>query len=263
LVSKVKAEEVTHLHECFIMGCRSILELASEGYFWMAQMLDSHFLILSLPIGVVEDHAIVDGKSQEVAKAFWSVIDMLKLFIIFRSVLNRVVKEMKAPKKAGSLELLPKNNKIRKSLEELDRDAFGLKSDMDSFDDVIGPQMNFCLNEVCPLRENPQKKKIRWKRCSVCFATTYCSRSCQKQDWAEHKKCCKTLLSPRMGTSYLSSRLDEQFIIHLAYSQLRASQYHLPVIEQLALRKRARNPMPLFAFFNFLDFPSKVLYAVI
>ena len=52
------------------------------------------------------------------------------------------------------------------------------------------PKMGRCCNDDCSLPEgHVQRSKMFY--CTGCYEACYCSHGCQKDDWKEHKKCCK------------------------------------------------------------------------
>ena len=53
-----------------------------------------------------------------------------------------------------------------------------------------GPQLS---EETCKSCGKPQSQlPVPLKKCAKCHSSAYCSRECQKADWKEHKKVCKT-----------------------------------------------------------------------
>ena len=42
--------------------------------------------------------------------------------------------------------------------------------------------------------------------CSACLMVCYCSRTCQKADWKQHKQLCKLLTGLRQGGPHLFHR---------------------------------------------------------
>jgi hypothetical protein len=52
------------------------------------------------------------------------------------------------------------------------------------------PKMGRCCNDGCSLPEgHVQRSKMFY--CTGCYEACYCSHECQKDDWKEHKQCCK------------------------------------------------------------------------
>ncbi|EJD35145.1 hypothetical protein AURDEDRAFT_117443 [Auricularia subglabra TFB-10046 SS5] len=53
-----------------------------------------------------------------------------------------------------------------------------------------------CGNHACGMTEASSAVKHKFQRCGRCMFTLYCSRNCQRQDWAEgvtHKSVCPLL----------------------------------------------------------------------
>ena len=57
---------------------------------------------------------------------------------------------------------------------------------------------------------------VKFKRCSGCHATKYCSNRCQKKHWPEHKSLCKTIqeLIARNQASSVPSSLGKWAVCH-------------------------------------------------
>ena len=63
---------------------------------------------------------------------------------------------------------------------------------------------------------------VKFKRCSGCHATKYCSNHCQKKHWPEHKSLCKTtqqLIAHNQASSVPSSLENGQYVTHLTPRQ--------------------------------------------
>ncbi|KAJ7620437.1 hypothetical protein FB45DRAFT_1062697 [Roridomyces roridus] len=54
---------------------------------------------------------------------------------------------------------------------------------------------------------SPIKAEDDLKRCSECHSAFYCSRECQIQEWAHHKKLCPSLLERENELAYLASEV--------------------------------------------------------
>ncbi|KAJ7617851.1 hypothetical protein FB45DRAFT_932815 [Roridomyces roridus] len=65
-------------------------------------------------------------------------------------------------------------------------------------------QTRACDNLECI---SPIKLDDDLKWCSRCHSTFYCSKTCQSQDWADHKTLCKSLLQRKNELAYLSPEL--------------------------------------------------------
>ena len=46
-----------------------------------------------------------------------------------------------------------------------------------------------------------QSERVKLKKCGRCARVRYCSRECQKDDWASHKQCCKVATAARAAAA--------------------------------------------------------------
>jgi hypothetical protein len=61
-------------------------------------------------------------------------------------------------------------------------------SDSEGSRAVLMPKVTWCANPACDRREGLEKPKRR--KCAACLSVAYCSRDCQRADWAVHKLSC-------------------------------------------------------------------------
>ena len=51
-------------------------------------------------------------------------------------------------------------------------------------------KLGFCFNPECNFEMSGELERSKTMYCSRCRCATYCSRECQKADWARHKSYC-------------------------------------------------------------------------
>uniref|UniRef100_A0A0W0EYE9 MYND-type domain-containing protein n=1 Tax=Moniliophthora roreri TaxID=221103 RepID=A0A0W0EYE9_MONRR len=209
--------------QAIVLSCDFIYARTSGGFTWLVQALDGRILqsIQHLP-SFFSTPRTYSEELPDIVKRYHRVVSALMPFLILRSVLNRVLREVKELKDTGFLQKaasLPPLHDLVNAVMALDREAWRIKLLMYEFDD--GDEFAMCcLNRTCPRKKAPEKKRIKYKRCSRCYGATYCSRKCQAACWESHKRLCIKSNRPELGQSYLLSMLDEGFIRFLVSREI-------------------------------------------
>ncbi|KAK7051505.1 hypothetical protein VNI00_004479 [Paramarasmius palmivorus] len=246
-----------------LMGnaCEQLRDLAlMDGYSWVVELVNARFLTDTLYIFRL-GHGVDDDLMGPVKQSLLSFVRTMKTYTVYRSVLDRILTEMDEIKKKNLLEILPKDNELRVALEQLHSDALSLKSEMYLFTDGQYRLITLCASSECPLRERKYRKKIKYKRCSKCFSALYCSRTCQKMDWENHKEHCDSYLGPGQGYSHLPSLFDGVFAQHYLVKQIHSPQISATISTQLCQRGHAprnRRYEPLVIVGDFREWPMKI-----
>ncbi|KIM71900.1 hypothetical protein PILCRDRAFT_16617 [Piloderma croceum F 1598] len=95
--------------------------------------------------------------------------------------------------------------------------------DMDVFDrkEIDREKVSDCTLLACQVR----RSGIKLKRCTGCLEVFYCSTTCQKLDWKNHKAQCLKIQDDRQkGTMMPISTLDRGFLHYVAFADI---QKHL------------------------------------
>ncbi|EEB93580.1 hypothetical protein MPER_07737, partial [Moniliophthora perniciosa FA553] len=210
-----------------------------EGFSWIVEALDNQLLSLFPQVAATLEKAetVCPGKASDiVVDAFISILSFMKPFLIFRSVLNRVLREMKTLEGSGVFKRLSKFPRVEAALRDFDAEAWKMKCLMYQFDDH---NVDSCMSPRC--LKKPKHKAVKYKRCSRCYAATYCSKSCQIFDWKHgpHQEMCEEFWKPSKGCSYNPSKHDEMFIKFLARRDIRSRRDQLTKDTLRAAKSRA------------------------
>ncbi|KAI3621504.1 mynd domain [Moniliophthora roreri] len=122
----------------------------------------------------------------------------------------------------------------------------------------ITPQ--YFLSVQCPLKlDRTPIKRVKYKRCSACLASTYCSRKCQNNDWKlGHRDACKVWRLPETLKTHGQpiTYQDERFIKYLVRREIISRRVRL--CREAVLRK---SPSIVLARFDYREWPMKFTIA--
>ncbi|KAL0574360.1 hypothetical protein V5O48_007602 [Marasmius crinis-equi] len=216
-------------------GCHFLLESLKDGLTWVIQMLDGH-VILSMAklVDIIrEGHYI--NPTGDLEGNMVTLMDAFKPFLLYRSVLNRVARDIRITDATATLKIDGPGKRFWKAFEDLRAEAQRTKAILREFDadETRGPgTASCCVHRECS-RNNPgqavsadRPTTTKVQRCGGCRVATYCSRECQRADWkAGHREKCKSLgLGPTIGDSGRISHLDIAFIKFLTHRDLETRQ---------------------------------------
>jgi hypothetical protein len=64
------------------------------------------------------------------------------------------------------------------------------------------------------------KRGFEFKKCGNCKSVYYCSRECQRADWAKHKESCATLAATASKTKRSEEAIERTFSLRWIYQHL-------------------------------------------
>ncbi|KAL0063589.1 hypothetical protein AAF712_009510 [Marasmius tenuissimus] len=187
------------------------------GLTWACDALDCHFLIALLQMSVLPGGD--DPESTELLALYTSyakLMNLLKPYLVYRSVLNRACREMKIVRHSELVERLDERNPFRLALEDVEKEVERLKAIQREFE-ATNTVFNVCSVRKCWYAK--PGSKIR--RCSGCQVAIYCSRQCQQADWSTHKQTRHIYDNPKDGLSRRISQLDQLFPKFLIQREIR------------------------------------------
>ncbi|KAK7025976.1 hypothetical protein VNI00_015806 [Paramarasmius palmivorus] len=185
-----RVEDTDIACQCIMLSNDFVWARRAEGFSWLSIALENDILhsIQDLP-GIISTPGVYSDELPDAIEAFQRLVSGIMPFLIFRSVLNRVLPQMSHLKASQFLQNASSVRSLRAladAVKALDEEAWRMKLLMYQFDDSDTYAL-CCLNEKCPKRKSPGRKRVRYKRCSRCYYATYCSRKCQVKSWDSHK----------------------------------------------------------------------------
>ncbi|EEB93727.1 hypothetical protein MPER_07580, partial [Moniliophthora perniciosa FA553] len=200
-IISVKEGDIGMTCECVTEICEYLVDLFHDGHTWVVQALDGHVLhhivevTISRRLNKLKDPP---PNLYDMRKASQDLVLAIKPFIVFRSVVNRVLREVRALSEYGYIWRLSKvDQELEKELSSLYDEAVLLKNAMQILDS--SGDLRPCLNPNCTSVDPGALK-----RCSACLAAIYCSAKCQKEHWeAEHRELCREARPPP-GIAFLN-----------------------------------------------------------
>ncbi|KAJ8093986.1 hypothetical protein PM082_009871 [Marasmius tenuissimus] len=252
-----------------VMIIRLILQHTFRyGLTWVNQSLDSGTLFSSLAMVWISHKVEASYPGMELdAASYPELLDGLRPFLIFRSVLKRVSRELRNIRESGLLGILDEetDKELRMSLERIREEAVGFRRSMRKFDAKARREKErYCVNEMCDIkytRRDHKGRQLEAKCCSRCRVATYCSSACQTTHWNEggHRDECRTLPRPKSGQSCQPSHLDISFVKYLVRQHLEANLVAVKtekiIVENLSKRPEGET---FLVIFEMLETPMKV-----
>jgi len=93
------------------------------------------------------------------------------------------------------------------------------------FDCGYAPERGGCASPACRI----SAPRTVFKKCAGCARSLYCSRSCQKKDWSQHRKKCKKLDNYSVN---LAMNIFNRFPRRVAAVPIRRRLYHIYALAQ-------------------------------
>ncbi|KAL0578327.1 hypothetical protein V5O48_003674 [Marasmius crinis-equi] len=158
---------------------------------------------------------------------FGQVLQTITRFVVWPSVLRRVLKGMREVADGGYEELMLAGR------EEVEARGWlcwmKLKEKVAPLRNTMKEDVWFCNSTECPLK--PMKgsanrlhidvETVKYRRCFGCLTAMYCSRACQKFDWkAGHRQVCSVWSQQLKAGDCVYSHGDECFLSDLAFTYL-------------------------------------------
>ncbi|KAK0452135.1 uncharacterized protein EV420DRAFT_1482221 [Desarmillaria tabescens] len=172
------------------------------------------------------------------------VLELAATFIVYRSVLRRILRIVKH---ANKFESTLGQGRVAQSWYRLKALALERERDMRRYDMEENKGRFICENQQCPNKETTLRTSSR--RCGGCLNVMYCSPECQKIDWKAipgHRLSCLENQSKRKGGKpYGISCIDLEFCFAKCRDDIRA---HLNLIRALRtqdLNEQAGNTDPV------------------
>ncbi|KAJ8081282.1 hypothetical protein PM082_007115 [Marasmius tenuissimus] len=192
-----------------IVDCEDFLLVAvGKGQMWITEALDARMLraLASIP-------ATLEGRYSNIpiGRQTEGILDLLKPFVLYRSVFNRVLGDWKRMQREGMTSAI---EVVDKAMRGVVKYAEEIKDVHRAFETMTPSLSVHCLNHNCAKCYDNPLDPVRLKRCHRCRVTVYCSRECQRIHWREaHREECERFNRPkRDGISYHTSDLDMAFI---------------------------------------------------
>ncbi|ESK87017.1 hypothetical protein Moror_11977 [Moniliophthora roreri MCA 2997] len=221
--------------ECVTEICEYLMDLFHDGHTWVVQALDGHVLHHIVEISIsrrLNELKVPPSDLSDMRETSRGLVLAIKPFLVFRSVINRVLKEVRTLLEYGYIWRLSKvDQQLEKELLSLYDEAALLKNAMHILDS--SGELHPCLNPNCTGVDSGALK-----RCSACLAAIYCSVKCQKEHWeVEHREHCWEE-RPQPGHSARLSSLDEGLIRNIVASHVKSMQVNcsIPMIAELDFR---------------------------
>ncbi|KAL0066632.1 hypothetical protein AAF712_006436 [Marasmius tenuissimus] len=236
---KLRGGEYEPARSTVLLTCNQLVEAFKDGSTWVIQTLDAHILLALadlqyLTVNLDDPDMPYIG---DLFKTTISVINAMKPFLVYRSVLIRVLREGRRARKRHPPGSEQWDANFWIAFDKFQEEARKMKIILDEFDKnpKYGMGTAYCCTyqkcsrkgrapETC---ESPDASKTKVKRCEGCHVATYCSLECQRSDWrGSHRMKCKELSAhgPTTGISDLPSHLDLSFIKFLVRRDLLAKQ---------------------------------------
>ncbi|ESK90704.1 hypothetical protein Moror_4168 [Moniliophthora roreri MCA 2997] len=183
-----------------VMIAISSLADAFVGPMWICQALDAGLLeVLFKSNRLIQGHQRISDKDREHLENIWARLnEMLKqviVFMVYPSVLVRFLSGMKKLAETGveeELEAIQPDWPLWDIWDLCQAKARGYRRTFERAKSDLG---SLCCAKECPSVNSGAlgSAEIRYLRCSACHSTTYCSRTCARQDWkAKHQKLCSS-----------------------------------------------------------------------
>ncbi|KDQ65070.1 hypothetical protein JAAARDRAFT_52985 [Jaapia argillacea MUCL 33604] len=153
---------------------------------------------------------------------------ILPSYLVFRSLLPIISRSIRRIGASGVEDLMRPDHPLYaawRTFKELfsQRMAIMRLKDDDLMDGVWhgGLGEKSCHNVMC----NRDGEKMSLFKCSACLEVSYCSKTCQKQDWkqGQHKAQCSELKSRAFGLS----KADHSFVVQVAMHDLRRQRHQV------------------------------------
>ncbi|KAL0063157.1 hypothetical protein AAF712_009949 [Marasmius tenuissimus] len=217
----ISREDTQVAVNCVGFCCNVLKRCFEDGFTWVCEGLDGGIITSIINIFLSKlPKAIGREEFASMKKSCTEVLLAIKPYLIFRSVLNRVVRNGKKLQAQRGLfrKLKAVSSEFEGSVRVFFDHAVALKRPMYLFDDISAS--NTCVNTTCPKRNGPptrlNEKKLKLKLCSSCRVATYCSKKCQIMDWeAIHRRECCTDRPSDAGHSFRPSALDAAYMAFL------------------------------------------------
>ncbi|KAF5360294.1 hypothetical protein D9758_009160 [Tetrapyrgos nigripes] len=195
------------------------------------------------------------------AQSFADFLELLPRYLCYHRVLDPVLQLLKKEIPAHrSLEGIPNAkpsafhpnySHFRDVLHEVKTHAFEIKALRDEFEQE---GLVICANPECPDQGMQTHCKFSRKQCSRCQVTTYCSKTCQRQDWKtyEHRVKCDMYCEGTLGLKNVLTDVDQQF---MEWYTLHQTRVHRKTIGSL-LRQQKTAMQILFMDFRKTTTPA-------
>ncbi|KAJ8090591.1 hypothetical protein PM082_018148 [Marasmius tenuissimus] len=139
-----------------------------------------------------------------------SLLDQIATFLIHERVLRALLRDIHRFRRTALDEFSP-GIKQSEALSHAWRNILGKADEFHMLRRTTKYMGLQCENAGCPIFHAPMSQRnleIRYFRCSGCFISIYCSRSCQRADWRiRHKReCAQDAQLVRDGTPHMDCR---------------------------------------------------------
>ncbi|KIM72629.1 hypothetical protein PILCRDRAFT_829640 [Piloderma croceum F 1598] len=223
---------------------------SANGPIWVSQALDAGMLPVILKSGVRLPQLLESVQATICEKMF----KILHQYLPYRSVLRSVANALR---KVDCLGLREEDVGLLwgpwKEHEGAARLKLELKEVYDLRNAAMGTVMQGCMNLKCSVRSD----KNDLLRCSSCLLVLYCQKSCQTQDWPEHRQHCKEAEKRlRDGLTMPLHMNDRQFIDFQSSGDFFR---HRHIVDEIKAHWPTPEEEPLCVEVDYLAVPPRVL----
>ncbi|KAE9386947.1 hypothetical protein BT96DRAFT_1005607 [Gymnopus androsaceus JB14] len=244
-----------------LSNCVNCLIMAfMDSYSWIPPAIRCGFLKSMMH----STHLIIASRPntdsvQDVETSMSRILTMIRLFLLYRSVLQPVHQFIaQVPKQRPELynefiNIPPNSENPETCVVTAWKDLVKATAEIQELRERFADAGHIlCAKSDCPNRN--------WElqRCSNCRVTWYCSKDCQKSDWRKHREHCDYLRSRALcgGCPAPYSHIDKDFFKYANVD--RARRFYTSPTIQSALERNPGFLLGKVAIFDFRGYPPAV-----
>ncbi|KAJ3885850.1 hypothetical protein GG344DRAFT_70171 [Lentinula edodes] len=223
--------EDLHSITIYFLARFSLRLISGGGPNWIAKALHTNllYLVAKTMDWMQTSVDVVVGSDQSIHVVFEEIVELVLLHSIYRKVQRGVCRNMREARSQGLEDGLGAG-KLWKLWADLSGEARTRSARYISAVCFQNALKESCSNNKCPHQDWSGNRS---QFCGGCLIASYCSSSCQRQDWeAGHRVLCLRANSKRLNHP-LDYRLDDSDLIvgdldqlHLIYRGLTYAQVH-------------------------------------